>query len=125
MHVKWEAGFNTGRPAIDEQHRELFKLYNLVCDACQRCEGDDVVRAAVEALFRYTEIHFRDEEALLESSSSPDLDQQRAQHNQIKTELKSLTRGGNLSCKDVQQWIVGRLIPHIKFSDIPSMSRDD
>ena len=63
--IEWSDKFKTGIEIIDEQHKELFRLFNRVYDLYNNefiIDKYDQIIAAVEALKEYTKYHFKAEE---------------------------------------------------------------
>ncbi len=120
--IQWKAEFLTGDESIDEQHKELIRLANLLMDAAARGGEKAVIKAAYQALFRYTEKHFVEEEEYWRDLDTELLDSQRLQHQTLKQELASLWTNESLSFKDVpedalRKWVVERLLDHFMVAD--------
>jgi hemerythrin-like metal-binding protein len=121
-HYRWREDYETGDATIDAQHRELIKLSNLLMDAAGKGRTRDILKDAFKALFRYTQKHFREEEAFWEKSGLPTLDEHRRMHRELVAELEKLwsdetldfveTSGGELTA-----WVTNRLIIHMKRAD--------
>ena len=63
--IEWSDKFKTGIEIIDEQHKELFRLFNRVYDLYNNefiIDKYDQIIAAVEELKEYTKYHFKAEE---------------------------------------------------------------
>ena len=63
--IEWSDKFKTGIEIIDEQHKELFRLFNRVYDLYNNefiIDKYDQIIAAVEELKEYTKYHFKVEE---------------------------------------------------------------
>ena len=96
--MEWDDRFDTGVPAMNEQHKKLIDLMNELYDAGQQKAAKPVIVAAIEALEKWTVRHFQEEEAFMESISYPDLEVHRGTHRSLlKTflEYKAEAVGGN------------------------------
>ncbi len=63
--IEWSDKFKTGIEIIDEQHKELFRLFNRVYHLYNNefiIDKYDQIIAAVEELKEYTKYHFKAEE---------------------------------------------------------------
>jgi hemerythrin-like metal-binding protein len=73
--MEWKDSYSVGETKMDDQHKGLIVLIN-------QLGGEDEigVREVLEKLQEYVDVHFRDEEALLEKIGYPDLDKQKVEH---------------------------------------------
>ncbi|MDR2724724.1 MAG: hemerythrin family protein [Candidatus Adiutrix sp.] len=76
MGLEWNAKLETGVERIDNQHRELYRLVNLVLDSDQGTKIDDTFKF----LDAYVVQHFADEEALQVASRYPGLPEHKEMH---------------------------------------------
>lgn len=124
----WNADWETGDKTIDTQHQGLLELANLLHEAARRGGEKSASKAAFQALVRYTEKHFADEEKFFESVGSPDLDDHRQQHRMLKEELDKLWTNETLAFvetigDELRKWMVGRLVPHMVNVDQAAMRK--
>lgn len=119
---QWKPEYVIGNDLVDQEHRTLIVLANLLYSAVSRGQGEEVVRQAFSALDLYTRKHFADEEALLARLESPELDTHRGQHRELVKELAELHEKemqglvGGVS-DALERWIEGRLVPHMAYVD--------
>jgi len=94
---RWDPCFLTGLPTVDEQHHYLIDIINQFGDALMRPQGASAgeIEALFQELQRYTVYHFREEEALMESSGiyPGHLSQHRQQHAQFLQDVKHMHAG--------------------------------
>lgn len=68
--IEWNDKYKTGIELVDEQHKELFRLFNktyeLYCNEFLVDKYDQII-TAVEELKEYTKHHFKDEEEYMVS----------------------------------------------------------
>jgi hemerythrin len=69
-HLAWQPAFASGNVRIDLQHRALMNAVNDLIDA-SASEPRELVIARVDELISHTLHHFRDEEAVLQRSGYP------------------------------------------------------
>ena len=79
MGLEWDAKLETGVDRIDDQHRELYRLVNLVLDGGKESKIEETLKF----LEKYVVRHFADEEALQVASRYPGL----AEHKDIHTDF--------------------------------------
>jgi hemerythrin len=84
MRLEWEAKLETGVERIDSQHRELYRLVNLILDPGEETKIEDTLKFLESYVMR----HFVDEEALQVASQYPGLPDHKEIHtNFIRTFL--------------------------------------
>lgn len=90
----WKDEYSVGNELLDAQHRGLIDLVN-------RLDGDEPLGRVLEELAGYAEMHFRDEEDLVEAAGYPGLTQQKNQHKAFQAwldrTLNSCRSGGEAS----------------------------
>ncbi|MBF0155244.1 MAG: bacteriohemerythrin [Magnetococcales bacterium] len=90
--VTWSDGLKIGVPVVDEEHRQLFVLLNVLYRAIQSCAGHEATHRAAQELFGHAVGHFATEERLMEQANDPSLPEHRAQHTAFRTQAESLSR---------------------------------
>ena len=120
--------YHTGIDLVDNEHRRLFEIIHdtndLIHAELLHDKYDEIMRLLAE-LKDYTEIHFHDEEALMERIQYPELDaQKRAQTAFVErlveidlTELDDMDDNQQEYLIDLIQFLAGWLINHILGSD--------
>jgi hemerythrin len=92
MSLRWDQRLAIGVPAVDDQHRELFRQVNLLLAAL----GDDRSAAEVgrllEFLGRYVVEHFAAEERLMREAGYPELEPHRHEHVDFVQAYQELCR---------------------------------
>ena len=84
MHLEWQDSRKCGEATIDQQHRELFDLANLLIDAAAtRDANPQKFNEVLQTLLAHLEQHFADEEAILARYHYADLDVQTRAHKRL------------------------------------------
>jgi hemerythrin len=79
--IPWDDRYLVGIQVIDEQHRELIRLFNELYMGCMKgTEGDAFFSNNVHDLVNYMIFHFSTEEEFLEKIRYPDLAAHKMQH---------------------------------------------
>ncbi len=120
-YITWVPDYDLGIDCIDRQHRRLLEIVNRLNDAVeQRCPRG-VIQSIVCDLTTYTEIHFSDEEDLMQRLGFPDWDKHRAEHTVLSAELRKLESalaGGQLRISgDVMEFLKSWHLDHICQAD--------
>ena len=87
---KWQAKYELGVPEIDDQHRQLLALANLVFEAMESGKAAAVIDRAIAALVLYTQTHFIDEEDLYGALNSSLADEHHRLHEELRQEILEL-----------------------------------
>lgn len=94
---RWDPCFLTGLPTVDEQHHYLIDIINQFGDALMRPQGASAgeIESLFQELQRYTVYHFREEEALMESSGvyPGHITHHRQQHAQFLQDVMHMHAG--------------------------------
>jgi diguanylate cyclase (GGDEF)-like protein/hemerythrin-like metal-binding protein len=124
LHLEWQEPYGCGNATIDDEHRGLFDLANVLIDASfEQEKSPDVFYAALEDLLAHLASHFADEEALLEQHQYARLAPHKAAHARLlekASTLKNAARAGTASLGDVVDFMAGDVIAHHLFT----MDRD-
>lgn len=123
--MEWEDSFNVGNPGIDIQHKGLVRIINDMYDKVSGCQSLEEERKLtgefLEELYKYSEIHFQDEENLLNQQKYPEFAMHKSEHTGFIKELKHLhddyAAGVPALSFDVFKFASNWLAAHIKQSD--------
>jgi len=123
MPYSWDESLESGVPAIDDQHKQLFVAVNAFQQAHSSGQGPEHIRATLDFLVNYTAEHFRDEEALQVKYDFPDYMRHRQQHiNFTKTVVGLVGRFNQEGANDalmleMYETIGNWLMHHIQSDD--------
>ena len=78
--MSWKKEYEVNIGLVDQQHRRLFELLEMVRDSLLGRTSTRAVYDSMDMLTRYTETHFLTEERLMRLHGYPDLDGHRKEH---------------------------------------------
>jgi hemerythrin len=81
--LHWDKTLSVEVPEIDEDHRRLVDLYNLLSEAVQDGERAEYINAVAEELIACTVWHFRHEERLMLKHGYEGLHDHKAEHEEL------------------------------------------
>jgi hemerythrin-like metal-binding protein len=84
---EWKNDYLVGVTAIDEQHKQLFRLAGRFHDAVIANKGKTMLDELLDALVRYTSGHFQVEERLMAGVDYPGREEHMAQHRDLRARL--------------------------------------
>ncbi len=123
MALTWDNSLELGVLEIDDQHREVFRLFEKLSAACQGGHGEGVLEEVLTFMEDYVEHHFSSEEALMVQHHYPKLPEQQEQHAILRHEIEVLRnrfsegeRGQEMAMA-VDRQLVRWLIKHIRSFD--------
>ena len=87
LPIQWRESYSVGVPALDTQHRRLLEIINELANVVATGGQSDIFFAALEALVRYAESHFADEERMLREAGYPALADQQQEHDRFVRQL--------------------------------------
>ena len=88
--MKWSAELSVGIEEIDEDHRKLVKCLDDLFTACFAGQGPQVLTEILERLQLYTRQHFSHEEDFMRKVGYPEVEDHRAMHGQLVSELDDI-----------------------------------
>ena len=92
--VEWNQSYNVGIEHVDKQHKHLVYLINSLYNACldEKNILEETFTSVMKEMVEYVMIHFRDEEAIMESVNYPQLNEHKKKHEAfVKEVLTSVT----------------------------------
>ena len=116
-----DSSFDTGLPAIDQQHRQLVALINDLDEAVANGTAEAMIKGVLQELIRYVGNHFADEEALMMRHNFPGLPEHCREHDFYVTRLSHIQESfldGEALGKNTLDFLLEWLSNHIKGTDM-------
>ncbi|WP_305043361.1 bacteriohemerythrin [Geoalkalibacter sp.] len=88
--IQWEERFRVNIDKIDQQHRNLFRLFNNLQEAIIEKKGQVALAKIVDELVDYTLTHFATEERYMLAYQYPDLNAHRQEHETFREKALEL-----------------------------------
>jgi hemerythrin len=118
--ITWNNSYSVNIQNIDNQHKKLVELVNLLHASMKEGKGKDVLDQIFVELANYTVFHFGFEEKLFAQYGYPDAGTHKRQHNDLKeqvNELQKKQKEGNVLTIEVMNFLKQWLTEHIQGSD--------
>lgn len=114
----WDNSLSVDVKEIDEDHRRLVELFNILNLAVKEGEEAAYIDAVLEELICLTFWHFRHEERLMLKYGYKGTDEHKAEHQQLIESAKSLQKklqqqGKVISVKEIEfleHWLTGHIL---------------
>ena len=119
--IVWDEVLSVGVDEIDEDHRKLVEIFNILNHAVQEGESPEYLAAVLEELINCTVWHFSHEERLMLKHGYEDLKEHREEHQQLIQSVKELQEkilgsGKGVAEEDIE-FLEGWLTEHILTAD--------
>ena len=117
MITQWSERFSLHQEILDDQHKELFRLANLVRNLNIKTTTREKLGSLFKEFFYYMEHHFKEEEAYMQSIEYPYLEQHHQFHQSIIDGMTKILREKKtmeelqISMKFItQKWLVEHIL---------------
>jgi hemerythrin len=123
LKIEWSEDLAVGVENIDEQHKELFRRFNHLLEACSGGFGKEEIGSTLLFLDEYVQVHFRDEEKLQIAHAFPEYTAHHEQHRIFIKKLEAfkkemLSGGATLSLTiATNTMLIDWLVNHISKMD--------
>jgi hemerythrin len=112
--IEWREGFRTGIAEVDAEHQHLFALVKRLDAGSAKCVLDDLVE--------YVVTHFTNEEALMQASGYPGLQQHVELHEKLAAQVSGFLVSGTdwseLRVRELRSFLNKWLVAHILMHDL-------
>ncbi len=119
--IKWTGKMTVGLPRIDDQHKQLITIANVLIAAIAQGEGQDALVDVFERLKEYTDFHFKDEEVYMRELGYPDIEAHAAEHALLYMRVQTLRRmivnDGTITPQGISMFLSDWINTHILESD--------
>ena len=118
--IVWKDALSIGVKKIDDQHKELVDLLNLVYDHAILGDRDDIIYQSLLDVEKYVQYHFADEEETMLEFKYPDIEHHREEHRKLKNEVDMYIeryREGYITAEDISRFLQRWLLVHIAGHD--------
>jgi hemerythrin len=119
--LTWNDSYNLKIRELDEQHKKLVNILNQLHEAMGKGQSRDVLKPLLAELVRYTETHFKNEEAYMTRFAYPEFAAHKALHDELTKkalDLKIRYDGGQTMLSvETLNFLKNWLITHIQGED--------
>ena len=120
--LAWDQGLSIGIDEIDDDHRRLVDLYNILNHSVTEGDATDYIGAVLEELINCTAWHFSHEERLMLQYGYDAYEEHKADHQDLIDGVKELQQKflqtGKLDKKEHLEFLERWLTEHILVDDI-------
>ena len=118
--IRWTQQYALGIDDIDRQHRELFRRMNQLEE--QLCEDDckELVDDTLHFLLVYVNVHFHDEEKLMEQVAYPRVAEHRDEHGAFVERIQAMVaeERSHYNADDLRRVVIAWIGQHILQEDM-------
>lgn len=124
--IEWTEHLTTGHDEIDDDHREILDLVNIVHDTLGKILDLGLFEIHMDALVKRTLSHFEREERLMLSFDYPERDEHTLKHRglilQVRVFRTAIAEGMLDPAPGALQFLRDWLISHVVGNDLPLAS---
>jgi len=114
----WDKALSVQIDEIDEDHRKLVDLYNILNHSVVEGDAANYIEAVMEELISCTVWHFRHEERLMLKYGYDGFAEHKTEHQELiesarELQQKLLQEGKSLSSEDIgflEHWLIGHIL---------------
>jgi len=114
----WDKTLSVDVPEIDEDHRRLVDLFNILSHSVEEGDAAQYIEAVMEELISCTVWHFRHEERLMLKYGYEGFVEHKAEHEELIASAKALQQKLLLESKPVlsedlqflEHWLTGHIL---------------
>ena len=122
MLIWWTEKLATGIPSIDEEHKEIIDMLNMLHDAMSKKDVKEDISLVLTALAVYVRKHFSGEEAIMAKIGYPYLERQKKAHRVLVQKVQNLLqkhqRGDSPSVRELVAFLRDWMVNHIEKEDL-------
>ncbi|MEE9350904.1 MAG: bacteriohemerythrin [Thiotrichaceae bacterium] len=119
--VEWKDAYSVGIESLDNDHRKLLNLINLLQTALHYPTGEEFEKQALEQVVAYTKYHFEREEKMLLEAGFADYDAHKRKHdamiNKVDEFMQDYESRGHDALEVVALFLKNWLLKHINGTD--------
>ncbi len=116
--IIWQEKYSVGIDLLDRQHQQIIDLINCLFSVRATVDARAMVIQTFKDLVRYTEIHFENEEELMQLHHYADIENHKAVHRKMITQTRKIQKesqetGGDFSLETIaflKEWWLGHIM---------------
>ncbi|MCI4626323.1 MAG: bacteriohemerythrin, partial [Candidatus Magnetoovum sp. WYHC-5] len=119
--VDWSDDFSVNIEKFDTQHKKLFDMVNELYSAMRKGLAKDALDGILTKLVEYTDMHFKEEEIMMEKHGYPDFPNHKKMHENLKQQVlafyKDFKQGKATISTQIMNFLKDWLANHILKTD--------
>lgn len=119
--VHWSSELSLNNEDIDAQHQKLFALTNELIDQSDAHAHSEIVNETLYELLKYIDVHFTDEEELLEKINYPKLDEHKKLHRGFTKKIAmfchDVVKGKAKITENLLEYLIAWILQHTGIDD--------
>jgi len=110
----WYNKYSVGNDDIDNQHKELFDIFNRLFDDCMSSVRSDIPTMVIDELLSYADYHFKTEERIMKEINYKSIDKHIDDHNNFRDTILSYKQKKLITEHDICHDLILYLNRYIK-----------
>ena len=119
--IEWDESYSVGVKELDEQHKQLFKMLDVLFDSTDAAACLQTATDVLAGLREYADVHFETEERYMAECGYPGLEIHKTTHEHFREEIDNLCSGAAARPQqihsDTLDYLFGWLTNHVLLCD--------
>jgi len=120
--LHWKDSYILGVEHVDNQHRHMFDLLGRLQDSIDKPGSEVLLGAVLKELVHHAQVHFHDEEKLMEEVGYRDIERHKALHKifieRLVLILRRLKAGQVVTARDLAEFLERWMVEHLLGEDV-------
>jgi len=114
----WDDAYSLGIPLLDREHKKLLNLVNTFLSSIHTKDEQSAIILTFDNLLKYTNEHFKNEEAFMKEHNYPDLKEHKKIHSKLTKQVIQLNENKKYVFSDnIADFLISWLTDHILGTD--------
>ncbi len=114
----WDDSYSLGIPILDKEHKKLLNLINTFLSSIHTKDEQSTIISTFDNLLKYTDEHFKNEEAFMEEHKYPDLKEHKKAHIKLSKQVIQINENKKYVFSDnIADFLISWLTDHIMVTD--------
>jgi hemerythrin len=113
----WYNMYSINNEEIDNQHKKLFGIFNMLYDICTGCDRNNSLETIINELILYSSYHFNAEEEYMRNIHYRDINNQISEHDLFERKVLELkvenAEGDSEKCHELVLFLSNWLLDHV------------
>ncbi len=119
--IEWEDKFSVGISIIDDEHKKLIGILNMVIFVKGHNDNPEEIREVLREITNYALTHFATEETYMKKYNFPEYQDHKEEHRGFSVEIISyldkMIKGNSQIANEIIEYLKWWLVNHIQVSD--------
>lgn len=117
-YAPWKSSYSVGDESIDAQHKQVLAIISDLHAAIQSGREYGGLAETLDRMIAYMTTHFKHEEEKMRACGFPDLQNHKAEHDQMRRRMEDIRKNVALvTARDLLRFLRDWLVDHLQAED--------